>query len=318
MTHSKLRLIIYACIGILVFLFFLKNIFHYSKASGTTVQFTIKVQGTYNLSRSIKARIELYNQKEKLQTWNDVIFSRDSRGIYTGEITLSSFVDSHFYAFTVKPDKSLQQLVCDYQTINFCGQPKLILKQGQNSIDMTQSIFYVGDVNNDGKIDSFDMSTVLKYLGKEDKEALNHADCNQDNVVDTTDYASAIKSMSLNAADIYPLWIGTQNAVEPTITPSSTQPTSPSQTSSHPTNTPNGVSCKISLHGSIRVCKFFVCGSQEYNEQQTQCVVPAYCNKERFYSSMKDVINKEVEKGGYTVDWSGSTLQVETVSLSPC
>lgn len=129
-------------------------------------------------------------------------FTADSSGTWSGSVPLT-LTPGDGYKIFVKGPKHLQKRICDMTptetapgTYN-CENGNITLKDGVNNLDFSGIYQLVGDLpEQDGVVDSYDISLVINNFGKTDLATLSVADLNLDGVIDTQDYSLIIAALS--------------------------------------------------------------------------------------------------------------------------
>gem|GEM_PF-6002066 len=214
-----------------LFIAILKNFTRAADDSTLTVK--LKMQGTQTNSRPKQiAKLQIYNRNSLVQENTDLQMSKQSDNNYQATLLLEKINSDVQYGIFIKPDKAIGKVACN-TTGSACITPQLSLKQGDNQLDLTASLFLNGDIGNDGKINASDASLLIKYLGRNDQEAINAADLNSDGIVDAQDFALLIYSLSQNVQEEKIGW----DLQSVTATPAPTTTPSPTAT---PTQTESG------------------------------------------------------------------------------
>ena len=140
----------------------------------------------------------------------------DDDGIWNGsvtfsDLTLSDKLESRYTIF-VKVGKHLQKRICSFApsessggTYN-CSESDLPLVAGTNNLDFSGILNLVGDLpsasgEQNGVVDSYDISYVLNNLGNTDEDKLKIGDLNFDGVIDTQDKSLIIQSLNVKYDD---------------------------------------------------------------------------------------------------------------------
>jgi hypothetical protein len=123
----------------------------------------------------------------------------------------------------IKPDKFIGKVYCNNIYTPNCVLPQLVFTNGENQLDLRQSVFLTGDISQqDGKVDSYDLSKILSDIGKTSNNYLE-SDLNGDLIVNALDYSLALYSISENPVD--DSFITVQISPTPVVQISSFQPT---------------------------------------------------------------------------------------------
>ncbi|NMB84306.1 hypothetical protein GYA28_03375 [Candidatus Roizmanbacteria bacterium] len=172
---------------------------------------------------TVKAKVENATYSQSL---DDVSFTSDDKGIWTGSLTLTNVKPGSGYKFFIKGPKHVQKKICDalpaesYAGTYHCEDGRITLQAGSNNLDFTNIYLLSGDLpSQDGIVNSYDTSLVRNNIGKTDGESIKLADINLDKVVDTQDYSLVINALSIRSDE------GEQKTI--TLTPTSTPTKTP-------------------------------------------------------------------------------------------
>jgi len=160
---------------------------------------------------SVKVTIVKNNNK---QTLSNIIFTANDSGIWTSNtsIVFNKIPPDTGYYILVKGSKHIQKKICDnnptetYPGTYHCNQGKITLKPGNNNLDFSKIILLAGDLpEQDGIVNSYDISLVRNNLGKTNTSVLSLADINLDGIVDTQDYSLIIAALSIRTDEGEPI-----------------------------------------------------------------------------------------------------------------
>lgn len=226
------------------------------QAVSSDLTLTIALYGTFDQIRhpSYKTKISFYTKTGKVKEIAGQTLTLDHQNIFTTQVNISDIDRSQLYALYIKPDKFLGRLYCSKESFSSnCVTPQLNLSS-QNNLDLTNTAFLGGDLSNqDGKVDSYDLSKIVSDIGKNSSDYLE-SDINSDAIVNGYDYSLAIYSITKNAHDdaITIAFTTTTptptSALSPTVSPiASTTPNPTTQTTPTliPSSTPNPTSTPI-------------------------------------------------------------------------
>lgn len=235
MKTKKILLLIF---GIFLFTFFVFYNLKYilkSRATNPELYIKIKLQGDYsqNTNPSIKTKIVLYTIDSKVTELTSQPIVQESQNIFSIKMTINGFDLTKFYAIFIKPNKYLGRLFCStIITGSSCTVPRFVFKNAQNDINLTNFVFFAGDISPfDGKVSSYDVSAIIGALGKTSVESAI-TDINYNGITNTQDYWLALYSLGQNAADdpikfASLLATPTPTKVNPTSTPKPTKKPTP-------------------------------------------------------------------------------------------
>lgn len=323
---QKLWLVVFL-VSLLLFMWLGTRFAFRSRASGINLELKLKLQGAHQADTKIKLTIAVYNGSAKAAEFDNVQLMANANNIFEGIVMLNQDLDLAVpYALFIKPEKHLGQLICGAAKFGAdCQFPELIFTTGLNELDLTNRVFYGGDLApTDGKVDSYDISTIFSEIGKKQSPA----DINGDGIVNGVDYALAYKTLSEGKADDA---IGLQNIPTPTLTPTPTllppdvimtltpsptatptatpSPTPVDTPTPTPTDTPtptptvtvgNQGRCNIVLTGQIRVSYMGTSECRILNESSYYCVnSQAECTNPACVTKARQEINAGVQQCGY-------------------
>lgn len=130
-------------------------------------------------------------------------FSAGADGVWTGNVSFNA-TPRNDYFLLVKGPKHVQKKICSSNPtennpgIYSCSNGTISLSAGQNSLDASKIILFVGDLSpQDGIVDSYDISYVGQHLGSTDSQALTIGDLNLDGIVDSQDYSLIIAALGI-------------------------------------------------------------------------------------------------------------------------
>ncbi|MCX6731280.1 MAG: N-acetylmuramoyl-L-alanine amidase [Candidatus Roizmanbacteria bacterium] len=211
-----------------------------TRAYNPTVTLQIKLQGEHFMPNTVKGTVTFYNSFQgKVKEWKDVDFQYNADKIHEAIISLDSSLPlSAFYAISIKPKGYMSRLFCSgIATGSACMSPQFIFTEKPPTIlNLTAQSFAGGDIEpSNGRVDSYDISSIIADLGKVGKNL--KGDVTGDEVVNIVDYAVALSSLTRNITDnIVP-----QIILSPPVTPTPKPSNTPIPTSTPlptPTKTP--------------------------------------------------------------------------------
>lgn len=198
---------------ITVLLLAIANIIIRVRASDNNLIIKLKIQGTNQTSNNKSATIKVYDQTNIIQenTNVDLIKQNDNSYLVTFPLNIVNFTDQ--YSIFIKPKYTIGQHICN-RNLTQCQRPELFFQKGSNRLDITNTLFYVGDIDQNDIINEADSSLLLNYLGNRNTESIYYADLNSDAVVDSQDYALILYSLYQNKIDAHV----NDNKISPTLT----------------------------------------------------------------------------------------------------
>lgn len=181
-------------------------------ASTVTLALKIKLQGVTKKpanSNAITVQVKLggggLSQSTAYQTMQ---MSVDDSGVWSGRATFNSIPTGGGYRVYIKGPKHIQKKICDSAPTEspsgayHCGDGKITLKAGDNTLDFSNIIQLAGDLpqadgRQNGVIDSYDTTYIRQNLGSTDATKLTIGDLNLDKVIDSQDYSTVLQSLSI-------------------------------------------------------------------------------------------------------------------------
>jgi len=133
-------------------------------------------------------------------------FTADDAGIWSGAIGFDTTASTAKYTVYVKGPKHLQKKICDIAPSETaagmyrCGNGNITLTAGNNALDFSKILLLSGDIygpdkNQDGLVNSIDISFIRNNLNKTDDPTLAVCDINLDGKCDTQDYSLVINAL---------------------------------------------------------------------------------------------------------------------------
>ncbi len=186
--------------------------------NSTTLNMRLKLQGILKKPRrsdklQIKVGIKPIIANSRIE-YSTGIFTSNNYGIWTGTVKFNRRSSQHFisekFAVYVKGPYHIQKKICDVNPKEghagayhcMASDGKIMLRKGVNKLDFSQISMLVGDLpQQDGVVDSYDISYVRNSLGKRDAKSLSVADVNLDGIVDTQDYALVQAALAIRYDD---------------------------------------------------------------------------------------------------------------------
>jgi hypothetical protein len=179
-------------------------------ATAMKLNLKIKLQGVVKkpkVSSNITVRVKVGGKLLAEPTaYQNVTFSVSDDGVWSGSANFT-LPPGPGYIVYIKGPKHLQKKVCDSAPTEgsggryHCGEGKITLAGGDNSVDMSKILHLVGDLPENGTqngiVDSYDTSFVRQHLQSTKPEDLAIGDLNYDGVIDGQDFALVIASLSV-------------------------------------------------------------------------------------------------------------------------
>lgn len=183
--------------------------------SRMSFKFKLKFQGITkkpnNTQNIMQVAITFKNEKKSiLQTVIKDFISDDNYIWSTIEPFPLDLIADNSYVILIKGPKHLQKKICNNapneNTIGMYScrnNTYLTLYEGENTLDFSSITLFAGDLpQQDGYLNSYDLSLIRNNLGKTDVESLRVADINLDGIVDSQDFSLLIYSMSIKADEL--------------------------------------------------------------------------------------------------------------------
>lgn len=278
------KIVLFLIIVLLIFFISpINKLIFFNRASANQLDIKIKLQGEYDkiTSPSFKTKVVLYSGNGLIKEYTDQNLTKDNQNVFKVSLDTIGLDLNQTYAVFIKPDKYLGKIFCGPTSFSTnCKTPLIIIPAGTSTLDLTQDLFFSGDIApQDGKIAADDISKIAKVVGKA-STSYQEADINADGIVQTVDYSLALYSLSKNYVDdvIPSNWVGmtpTPTTVGPSPTLTVAATLTPTLTPT-PTVAPSGGTCNAVINGKIYGNYLFVnfC-SPINNESAFSCVSSA-------------------------------------------
>ncbi len=190
-----------------------------SGSSGTTgdatLAFKLKFQGVDGYpkgGKTVPFKVKL--QGPTSTGYQSGTLTVNNQGVWEGNVSFTNIVvgSSTKYTVFVKVGKHLQKRVCASDpsetsggTYN-CSESNMPITSGTNNLDFSGILMLVGDLpsstgEQNGVVDSYDISFVLNHLGSTVESELAIGDLNFDGVIDTQDRSLIIQSLNVKYDD---------------------------------------------------------------------------------------------------------------------
>lgn len=176
------------------------------KSGNVKLNLALKFQGIVTKPKktdAMKVKVGVGGGSLKEPVFGTGSFTPDNEGIWHGSVSINVPPGSN-YKILVKGPQHLQKKICDAKpTETFpgtysCDLGKITLTDGSNDLNLSSVYLLVGDLpDQDGIVNSYDISLVRNLLDKSDDESLRVADLNRDGAVNAQDYSLVIASLSI-------------------------------------------------------------------------------------------------------------------------
>jgi hypothetical protein len=138
------------------------------------------------------------------------VFESDANGVWSGQLAFNGMTAGNGYRLFIKGPKHVQKKVCDTVPSETspgtykCGSNSRInLTESNMTLDFSKIVMLVGDLpQQDGIVDSYDLSLIRNNLGKKDENVVKLADVNNDGIVDTQDNSLVIAALSIRLDEV--------------------------------------------------------------------------------------------------------------------
>lgn len=144
----------------------------------------------------------------KFETSEVADFVAHESGVWSGSVKippLTAYGGKGFKLF-VKGPKHIQKRICidtpqeSFPGTYHCENGQIELQPGTNDLDFSGIYLLVGDLpQQDGVVNSYDVSLVRNNIGSKEPAILALADLNLDGIVDTQDYSLVIAALSVRS-----------------------------------------------------------------------------------------------------------------------
>ncbi len=137
-------------------------------------------------------------------------FTADDKGVWSGAVgfDMNPVPTGGIFTVYVKGAQHIQKKICDNAPSEAtpgtyrCGDGKITFAAGDNNLDLTKVTLLVGDLDQNGLVDSIDLGLIKNNLGKKDEETLKKADLNRDGVVDTQDFSLILAALAARTDEL--------------------------------------------------------------------------------------------------------------------
>lgn len=133
------------------------------------------------------------------------LVTSDNNGVWSGTVNINLPQSSlgKKYTLFIKGRRHIQKKICDSVPsetspgIYRCYDGNITLVAGDNNLDFSGIILLVGDLDQNGIVDSIDFGMVRNNLGTTDTAILSTSDLNLDGKIDTQDFSLIIAALSI-------------------------------------------------------------------------------------------------------------------------
>jgi Zn-dependent metalloprotease len=175
---------------------------------GIQINLKLKFQGIVNVPKydlnKMKVKVTIHNEDYSVnQILSGNFMTTNGITWYNGIISFN-IPPGLDYTILIKGPKHIQKKICDekpfesYPGTYHCLAGNINLKPGLNGLDFSSIYQLVGDLpEQDGIVNSYDVSLVRNNLNKGDSDSVRIADLNLDGVVNTQDYSLIIAALAI-------------------------------------------------------------------------------------------------------------------------
>lgn len=172
------------------------------------INLRLKFQGIFQKPaqqyNKMNVRVGVFNPYLSQTIYKTGAFVADENGDWWGSVTFPEISPGSSFTIFIKGPKHIQKKICDGKPTETlpgtykCGDGNITLVTGDNNFVFTHIYQLVGDLpDQDGIVNSYDVSLVRNNLNKADATTLTLADLNLDGVVNTQDYSLIIAALSI-------------------------------------------------------------------------------------------------------------------------
>lgn len=162
----------------------------------------VKPQDEYN---QLVVKVTLTGGQVSGQAQQSATFTSDNNGVWSGRAVFTAQTGaSNKYAILIKGPKHIQKKICivnpreSEMGAYSCSINNIVLTEGVNNLDFTGVTELVGDLpEQDGIVNSSDITTLINLLGRDDEDSLQKADLNLDGVVNTFDFGLMLNALKI-------------------------------------------------------------------------------------------------------------------------
>lgn len=171
----------------------------------------IRLQGIKSVpirTNTITANVNLVSADKSFNKSASVVFTAGNFGIWTGEVPFAEVNTTKVYSVEIKGPLHLKKKFCQASPTESqgglykCTTGNIQLVEGDNNLNFQEVLILAGDLGDqNGIIDSRDVTFIVRNLGSLDAGIIEKADLNMDGIVDTQDYSMIIGSLGFKYGD---------------------------------------------------------------------------------------------------------------------
>lgn len=181
-------------------------------AGNINLNLKLKFQGINQLpatgQNSMLVKAIVYKEGDENPHNGNGTFIADANGIWTGTINVNFATVADKYRILIKGAQHIQKKICiDTPTeakpgSYNCATGNITLVNGDNNLNFSGIMLLVGDLDQNGIVDSVDFALVKNNLGKHDASTLTKADLNRDGIVNTQDFSLILAALAIRTDEL--------------------------------------------------------------------------------------------------------------------
>lgn len=175
------------------------------------LKMNIRLQGIRSVpvrTNNISATVNLISNDKTVNKVANVAFTAGNFGIWTGEVSFGAVDIDRTYSVVIKGPLHLKKKFCQASPnesqggMYRCTTGEIKIVEGDNNLNFQDVLILAGDLGDqDGIIDSRDVTYIMRNLGSLDAGVIQKADLNMDGIVDTQDYSMIIGALGFKYGD---------------------------------------------------------------------------------------------------------------------
>jgi len=177
--------------------------------TNVTLNLKLRFQGItkkpINSLNSMTVKVKLKKPSDTTIIESSGIFTADDDGIWSGSagFDMNPVPTENIFVVYIKGALHIQKKICDNSPTETsagtysCATNNIALKPGDNNLDFSNLTMLVGDLDQNGIVDSVDYAMIRNNLSKTDEATLNKSDLNRDGRVDTQDFSLIIAALGV-------------------------------------------------------------------------------------------------------------------------
>jgi len=171
----------------------------------------LSFQGIVTLPQTktqLDVRVKLVDEQNTENEQTGVQFTADSNGVWSGTASFQNIDLGKKYYILTKGPKHLQKKICEANAADpqpgyySCQAGSITLQSGSNDLNYSNVKLLVGDLDQNGVVDSLDTSVVFNALllpvdQRQSSGVLESADLNLDGIVSTQDWGLVLEALKI-------------------------------------------------------------------------------------------------------------------------